>query len=162
MTIAADDSVPSSPEATRSPLAMSAPERMAFLAGDHVGIVVHGRADGAPPAASPVWYRYEPGGDVAFVTGARSEKAKGLAMSPGMTFLVQQEAHPQKFVAVSGDARVARGAEDDVRRSIAGRYIPEDALDQFVAMTPGDQLVTVSMTPRNWRSSDFGKLSAGQ
>ena len=40
---------------------MSKDEREAFLADVHVGVLIVERADSAP-LASPVWYRYRPGG----------------------------------------------------------------------------------------------------
>ena len=144
-----------------SPFAMAPSEREAFLAGVHVGVVVVRRGDGEPPAASPVWYSFEPGGDVVFVTGAASEKAALLAAGLPVTFLVQDEVPPQRYVAVEGVALVDSGAEPDVRRRIAERYLPVDAIDGFISMTPGEQMVTVRIRPTRWRTSDFGKLQSG-
>lgn len=140
-------------------LAMAPAEREDFLAGTHVGIVVAAREIGHAPLASPVWYRYDPGGDLEFVTAATSEKAAVLGEAPMVTFLVQDEAAPQRFVAVEGRATVVPGADEDTRRAIAGRYLPAEALDGFIAMTPPEMLVTVRVRPRRWRSSDFGKLA---
>jgi hypothetical protein len=141
-------------------LAMPADERERFLADVHVGIVAHATSPhGAPPLASPVWYSYEPGGDVVFVTAANSLKALHLANLETATFLVQDEEPPQRFVGVSGPVTVAAGATPTVRRTIARRYLPEDAVDGFLAMTPADALVTVSLTPTTWWSTDFGKLT---
>lgn len=142
-------------------LAMAPPEREAFLAGVHVGVVAVRRGDGEPPAASPVWYSFEPGGDVVFVTGAGSEKAALLAAGLPVTFLVQDEAPPQRFVAVEGVALVSGGAEPDARRRIAERYLPSGAVDGFISMMPAEHLVTVRVRPNRWRSSDFGKLQVG-
>jgi hypothetical protein len=141
-----------------SPLAMAGEERGRFLAAPHVGVVTVARTYGQAPLASPVWYSYEPGGDLLFVTGAATEKASLLAGRPAVTFLVQDEAPPQRFVAVEGVAVIEPGADPDVRRRIAARYLPPDAVDGFVAMTPSEALVTVRVAPTGWRSSDFGKL----
>ena len=53
---------------------MTKAERETFLAALHVGIVAV--ADGSNgPIAVPVWYIYEPGGDLWFSTGRTSAKA---------------------------------------------------------------------------------------
>ena len=54
---------------------MTEAERQEFLAGLHVGMVGLERADG-PPLVLPIWYAYEPGGDVEFVTGQASLKGR--------------------------------------------------------------------------------------
>ena len=44
-------------------LRMSEDERQAFLAGVHIGVISIEREDG-PPLTVPIWYGYEPGGNV--------------------------------------------------------------------------------------------------
>ena len=63
-------------------LAMSRAEREAFLAETHVAVVSVAQP-GRGPLAVPVWYRYEPGGDVRFVTGGRSKKAELIRRPAG-------------------------------------------------------------------------------
>jgi hypothetical protein len=139
--------------------AMLPDERERFLADIHVGIVAHGTPTPGAPLASPVWYAYEPGGAVVFVTAANSLKALHLAALRTATFLVQDENPPQRFVGVSGPTTVTAGASTAVRRRIALRHLPEDSVDAFLAMTPADALVTVSLMPTNWWSTDFGMLA---
>jgi hypothetical protein len=141
-------------------MAMQPDERERFLAGVHVGIVTYGTSTPAAPLASPVWYTYEPGGDVVFVTAAGSLKALHLAALETATFLVQDEEPPQRFVGVSGPVSVTAGASSAVRRTIARRYLPDDAVEGFLAMTPADAVATVSLTPTSWWSTDFGKLAS--
>jgi hypothetical protein len=106
-----------------------------------------------------VWYSYEPGGAVVFVTAATSLKAQHLAEEPTATFLVQDENPPQRFVGVSGPVRVSSVASPAVRRAIARRYLHEEDIAGFLAMTPAAPLVTVSLTPAAWWSTDFSKLT---
>jgi nitroimidazol reductase NimA-like FMN-containing flavoprotein (pyridoxamine 5'-phosphate oxidase superfamily) len=141
-------------------MAMRPAERERFLADVHVGIVAHGTSTPGAPLASPVWYTYEPGGDIVFVTSSGSLKASHLAALKTATFLVQDEDPPQRFVGVSGPVRVAEGASSAVRRTIARRHLSEHDVEGFLAMTPADALVTVSLTPTAWWSTDFGKLAA--
>ena len=60
---------------------MTRSEREAFLAGVHVGVI--SIADpGRGPLTAPIWYAYEPGGEVAVITGRDSRKGRLLAASP--------------------------------------------------------------------------------
>lgn len=148
---------PLSERPPRSSLAMAPADRERFLMEARIAVVAHTREDGAP-AVSPVWYVYEPGGAVTFVTGAGTEKARRLRVAPAVTVLVHDEQPPQRFVTVSGTAAVVLGARDHVRRAIAARYLEPPAVDGFLAMTPAEVLVTVSVVPETWRSSDFGRI----
>lgn len=138
---------------------MEPAERERFLADVHAGIVAHGTSPTGAPLASPVWYSYEPGGDIVFVTAAGSLKALHLAALETATFLVQDEEPPQRFVGVSGHVSVTAGASSTVRRKIARRHLPEHEVEEFLAMTPADALVTVCLSPTTWWSTDFGKLA---
>src|SRR3954452_7334608 len=66
-------------------LRMSEDERQAFLAGVHIGVISIEREDG-PPLAVPIWYGYEPGGNVWITSGTDSLKSKllpkGAALQP--------------------------------------------------------------------------------
>ena len=53
---------------------MTRAEREAFLAGLHVGVLSI-PSDGAPLSA-PIWYDYEPGGDIWVLTGPESKKGR--------------------------------------------------------------------------------------
>src|SRR5262249_55413944 len=74
-------------------LAMSRSEREAFLAETRVAIVSIAEA-GHGPLTVPVWYRYEPGGDVWFATGATSRKARLLRLAARASLCVQTETPP--------------------------------------------------------------------
>ncbi len=143
--------------ATQTSLAMTAAERSAFLAEPRTGIVVVARPADAAPLAGPVWYAYTPGGDIVFVTAAHTEKAGLLAAGAAAAFTVHDEAVVPRFVTVDTTATV-RPADDATRRRIGIRYLPTEMLDGFIAATPTSGLVTVTLRPVRWRTSDFGKL----
>ena len=65
---------------------MPAADREAFLAEPHIGVLTISRGDGQPPLASPIWYEYEPGGDVVINVGRGSVKAR-LAEAAGVASL---------------------------------------------------------------------------
>ena len=141
-----------------SPLTMSEAERQAFLAETHVAVLSVPRADGRPPLSGPVWYAYEPGGDVLATIAASGEKARLLAASPTASLCAQTEQLPYKFVTVAGPV-VLEPADDSLRREIAARYLAASILEDYLASS-GDaaEMLTMRLTPRSWYSNDFGKL----
>jgi nitroimidazol reductase NimA-like FMN-containing flavoprotein (pyridoxamine 5'-phosphate oxidase superfamily) len=50
---------------------MTEQERQEFVAGPHVAVLSVASDGGRPPHATPVWYAYEPGGDVTSSPGRR-------------------------------------------------------------------------------------------
>jgi nitroimidazol reductase NimA-like FMN-containing flavoprotein (pyridoxamine 5'-phosphate oxidase superfamily) len=110
-----------------SELTMKKAWREAFLADLHVGVVAVAR-DGEPPLAAPVWYSYEPGGDVVFVFESASEKIELFADAGQASLCVQNEAVPYKYVTVEGPAVVCE-TDDNVQRSYSPWSRPRGVQD---------------------------------
>lgn len=144
-------------------LTMTRTEREAFLADLHIGVLSVG--DGARgPLTAPVWYRYEPGGEIVLVTGEASRKARALRRAGRASFLVQSEALPYKYVSVEGPASLeAADLERDVR-PIAHRYLGREAGDGYLAATRGERAdgdVVVRIRPERWLTVDYAKRFPG-
>jgi nitroimidazol reductase NimA-like FMN-containing flavoprotein (pyridoxamine 5'-phosphate oxidase superfamily) len=141
-----------------SQLAMSVADREAFLAELHVGVLAVERSIGRPPLTGPVWYLYEPGGDVIVNIGASSQKAEALRAAGTASLCVQTEALPYKFVTVGGPVALLPG-DEDLRRRIAARYLPEAFVEGYLA-SAGDvsETLTVRLTPHTWHSNDFSAM----
>ncbi len=140
---------------------MSKSEREAFLAETRVGIVSITQ-DGRPPLTVPVWYRYEPGGDVCFVTGPKSRKAALLKAGGHASFCVQDETPPYRYVTVEGP--VTFGPPDPERdvRAVARRYLGDEMGDAYLAMTASERAadgeVLVRLRPARWATVDYRKM----
>ena len=80
-------------------LTMKKQEREAFLAEVHVGVISISEP-GRGPLTVPVWYSYEPGGDLRVVTGRTSRKGRLMAQSDRLSLCVQTETAPYKYVSV--------------------------------------------------------------
>ena len=82
-------------------LTMTEAERQTFLADLHVGVM--GIADGdRGPLTVPVWYSYEPGGDVIVLTGETSRKMRLAAAAGRFSLCAQTESLPYRYVMVEG------------------------------------------------------------
>ena len=136
---------------------MPAGEREAFLAEPHIGVLTITRGDAQPPLASPIWYEYEPGGDVAINVGRGSVKAR-LAQAAGAASLtVQTESLPYRFVTIGGALTVGP-ADEATRRRIATRYLPAEMVDGYLATGDVADMVTLRLTPSTWHSNDFTRV----
>jgi nitroimidazol reductase NimA-like FMN-containing flavoprotein (pyridoxamine 5'-phosphate oxidase superfamily) len=137
-------------------LSMSRAEREAFLAEVHVGVLTVAAGEGRGPLATPVWYSYQPGGQVTLTTGADSRKAKAIAAAGRFSLCAQVEALPYKYVTVEGRA-VIEPTELAERIAIARRYLGTESGDAWIAANPAVDDVMIRMTPEHWQSADFGK-----
>ena len=72
----------------------------------------------------PVWYGYEPGGDVEVIMGSTSITARLIEATGRVTLTVQREEVPYKYVMVEGPVVETRPAEVDTdTRPMARRYL---------------------------------------
>jgi PPOX class probable F420-dependent enzyme len=145
--------------APMSDFRMSKAEREAFLADVHVGTLAVERGDG-PPLASPVWYRYRPGGDVELLTEAESLKGRLLRSAGRAALSVQRETYPYAYVTVDGPVTLGEPADDDLL-DIATRYLGPDGGQAYVEGTPAGDNVLARITPERWFTTDYSSLDLG-
>ena len=142
-------------------LAMSRSEREAFLAGVHVGVVSIAEP-GRGPLTAPIWYAYEPGGDVVFVTGKHSRKGKLLHEGSRISLCAQREQSPYAYVVVEGPATLERPDYEEHVRGIAIRYLGKAGAAAYLgsAEAQADQAdsVLVRLHPERWLTVDYGKM----
>jgi hypothetical protein len=86
--------------------------------------------------ACAIWYAYEPGGDVRFVTARGSRKGELIAQATRLSLCAQTETPPYKYVSVEGPI-VDRDASDIERdlRSLARRYLGPKGGDEYIEST---------------------------
>jgi PPOX class probable F420-dependent enzyme len=141
-------------------LTMTKQEREEFLAGTHVGVLaVDGDGDGAAPVVMPIWYSYEPGGDVVVTTDATASKTVALRRAGQASLCVQTEAAPYQYVVVQGPVAISDGVDSAWRSGVAHRYLGEFG-DAYIESTMDSEktAVTVRLTPEKWQTTDYSKL----
>ncbi len=137
---------------------MTKEEREAFLADVHVGIISIAE-DGRGPLTVPIWYCYEPGGEVRVITARLSRKGKLLERAGRFSLCAQTEAPPYKYVSVEGPivAIEAVDVERD-RRPLAHRYLGAAMGDRYIESTrEAVGNVLIRMRPEQWLTVDYGK-----
>ena len=103
-----------------------------FLNGVHVGILSIPR-DGVAPHATPVWYRYASDNSIWFMAAADSVKGQLLHEGVAVSFVVQDESPPYRYVSISGRIQsvVTAEAEKDLR-PLANIYLGEAGGEAYV------------------------------
>jgi nitroimidazol reductase NimA-like FMN-containing flavoprotein (pyridoxamine 5'-phosphate oxidase superfamily) len=139
-------------------LTMTKEEREVFLADVHVA-VISVADDGHGPLVVPIWYSYEPGGEVRVITGRTSRKGELLERTGRFSLCVQTETLPYKYVSVEGPI-VAVEAVDLERdgRPLARRYLGTELGDRYIEDTRdvvGN--VLFRMRPERWLTVDYAK-----
>jgi nitroimidazol reductase NimA-like FMN-containing flavoprotein (pyridoxamine 5'-phosphate oxidase superfamily) len=143
---------------------MTEQERQKFLSQPHVGVLSVARDDGRRPLTVPVWYGYEPRGNLSFFTGTQGRKARKteLIRRVGVLSLsVQREEFPYKYVTVEG-AVVGEDRPPSAEQmlAVARRYLPEAAAWGFVEAElehHSSELVLFTIRPDRWLTADFSE-----
>lgn len=134
---------------------MNQSEREQFLAGLHVGVLSI-PADSAPLSA-PIWYDYEPGGDIWLLTGPDSKKGRLLNTGTRVTLVAQNEAAPYAYVSVEGTVTAIDEAEASDTLHMAVRYLGEEMGTGYAQANAGNGSVRVSIRPQRWLTVDYAK-----
>lgn len=135
---------------------MTPEEKQAFLADVHVGVL--GLNDpGQGPLTVPVWYDYEPGGELWFLTGPESRKGRLIETGTRVSLCAQTETAPYVYVSVEGPV-VAIETPDTERhaRPMAQRYLGVEMGNRYTDTSTGESIL-VRVRPERWLAVDYAK-----
>jgi len=140
-------------------LAMSKSEREAFLGALHVGVIsIPDPARG--PLTVPIWYGYEPGGELWVLTERSSRKGRLLAKGARISLCAQTETPPYQYVSVEGPIVAIEPADRERHtRPMARRYLGSELGDRYVEATSSEagESIVVRVRPERWLSVDYHK-----
>jgi len=144
---------------------MTREEREAFLADLHVGVLCL-EEPGRGPLGVPVWYAYDPGGELWFVTERGSRKGRLLERGRRLSLCAQSEAPPYKYVTVEGPIVGIESSDvEKHERLLAHRYLGPRGGDAYIAETGGTDAradnILVRMRPERWLTVDYSKEYVG-
>jgi nitroimidazol reductase NimA-like FMN-containing flavoprotein (pyridoxamine 5'-phosphate oxidase superfamily) len=138
-------------------------EREAFLTEPRVAVLSLPSNDERPPLAFPVWYGYQPGGEITYYTHRTEPKSRKLRLlheGSVVSLCMQREELPYKYVTVEGTV-VEENEAPSVEQMVAivRRYLPEDDARAYVngEMESGVNLVLFTIRPDRWAGLDFGE-----
>jgi PPOX class probable F420-dependent enzyme len=144
---------------------MTRAEAETFLAEVRIGVLSINEP-GRGALTVPLWYDYEIGGELFFVTEGDSRKAKLLAEGQRVSLCVQDEATPYRYVSVEGPVQSISPANTEEHfRPLAHRYLGVEGGDRYIEMDTDDaedsQSIVVRVQPERWLSADYSKISIG-
>ena len=136
--------------------AMTETEKQEYLADLHVGVLsLNDNSKG--PLTAPIWYDYEPGEELWFITGPDSLKGKLLKVGVRLSLVAQSEEPPYKYVSVEGPVvSIDESTEDDLL-AMAVRYLGETGGKRYTENSNGSGGVLVRVKPERWLAVDYGK-----
>ena len=139
---------------------MTQAERETFLADLHVGVISIAEKNRGPLTA-PIWYDYEPGGDLWILTGRDSLKGRLLVETGRFSLVAQTETPPYQYVSVEGPiTSIDKPDLERHERPMAHRYLGEKLGDGYIEATRGDgdaDNILVRMRPERWLTTDYSK-----
>jgi hypothetical protein len=141
-------------------VALSREEREQFLAEPHIAALAVDAGAGRAPLTVPIWYQYEPGGDIWIMTGRDSRKNELISAAGRFSLMVDRVEPTIRYVSVEGPVVDTAPATLEQLREISARYLPAEKVDgyvDFASKNHGEQLV-LRMRPERWVSSDLGQV----
>lgn len=143
---------------------MTEDERDAFLAEPHIAVLSVASDDGRPPHSVPLFYGYQPGGNITFYTqthGRIARKTRLIRAAGAVTLNMQKPSYPYRYVTVEGTVvSVDRPPSREQMLAIVGRYLPARGAAKFVDTElghPEQRLILFSVRPDRWITFDVTK-----
>jgi len=139
-------------------MALSTEERQRFLAEPHIGALSVVERPGRAPLTVPIWYQYEPGGELWVLTAPGARKTRAIEAAGRFSLLAERSAPTIRYVSVEGPVVRTFPGSDDRSREMAARYIPPGRLEEYLEFerTQIGELMAVHMRPEHWLSADLG------
>jgi len=134
--------------------AMNKDEQVAFLAEPRVGVLAV-EWEGRAPLSVPVWYDYQPHGDLIVWTFADSLKDRLVRAAGRFSLTVQAEDLPYRFVTVQGPVTSVERGDPEFVRTLASRYLGADRADTYIENDYEPESVTIRMSPERWLSGRY-------
>ena len=145
------------------PRPLTQPEREAFLAEPRIAVLSVASGGDRPPLTVPIWYGYQPGGNITFFTGTQGRKARksGLIARAGVLSLaVHHDSFPYRYVTVEGTVvGTDRPPSAAQMLAVVSRYLPAGEAQGFVEAELAhlaSELVLFTIRPDHWLTMDFG------
>ena len=135
---------------------MTQAEKEAFLADLHVGVIGINNPDQGPMTV-PIWYDYEPGGDLWVITGRNSRKGKLLQLGSRVSLAAQTEDAPYKYVSIEGAVTAIEPTDEATLLAMAQRYLGEEMGAAYAKGSDLSEQVTVRVAPQRWLAVDYAK-----
>jgi hypothetical protein len=140
---------------------LSVRDRELFLAEPYVAALSVSAGQDRGPFTVPIWYQYEPSGEVWVLTDAGSRKARLIEAARRFTLMVERVLPTVRYVSVEGPVTRIPGTDEHLLE-ISERYLPPEKVPAYVALAEaefGEQLA-IYLRPQRWLTGEMGPGSA--
>jgi hypothetical protein len=140
---------------------MTREQREQFLAQPHVGVLSVAAEPGRAPLTTPIWYRYEPGGDIVVMTSPGLRKARLIEAAGRFALCVQRQDGVYQYVSTEGPVVKSWPMTKAERHEIAARYLPPGVSEAYTDATDeahGNN-IAIAMRPERWNTADFSDIA---
>lgn len=143
---------------TLKTMPLSLEERVQFLAEPHVAAIAVENGDGRGPLVIPIWYGYQPGGDVWIDTELESVKAMKIRAAGRFSLMVDRVTPTPRYVSIEGPVAGIDPLPVEKHRETAARYLAGSQLEGYMqwAESAMTDMVRIRMRPDHWLSADLG------
>jgi hypothetical protein len=133
-------------------------EREQFLAEPHIAALSVSAGPGRGPLTVPIWYQYEPGGEVWILIEARSRKAGLIEAAGRFTLMVDRVTPTTRYVSVEGPVTHTIPGTIELRREITERYLPPEQAEAYLKLAEAEfgAEIAIYLRPERWLSADLG------
>jgi PPOX class probable F420-dependent enzyme len=114
------------------------------------------RRDGTA-LTTPVWFRWT-GGAFEIVIAQGDVKLRQIERDPRCVLVVFETVPPFRGIEVRGEAALEHGDVTEIRRSIAARYLGDEAGERFAAARVSKPGVLVRLVPEHPRIWDLAGI----
>ncbi|WP_030236477.1 MULTISPECIES: pyridoxamine 5'-phosphate oxidase family protein [unclassified Streptomyces] len=141
-------------------MALTREEREQFLAEPHIAALAVDAGPGRAPLTVPIWYQYEPGGDIWIMTGLDSRKNELISAAGRFSLMVDRLEPTIRYVSVEGPVVDTSPATLEQLREISARYLPAEKVEGYVdySWKNHGEMVVLRMRPERWVSADLGQV----
>lgn len=144
-----------------SATSMTIEERQSFLSLPLIAVISIPHAERGPLTV-PVWYRYEPGGDVCVWTSRKTRKAQLLSESQHISICIMDPKPPYKYISIEGTFSIEPVQFERDVRPMALHYYGPDRGERYLKTIGGADGVKndilVRIHPEHWLTADYSKL----
>ena len=123
-----------------------------FLAEARVAVLGINRRNGSPQLV-PIWYTFEDG-VIWISSGNNQPKVRNIEVDSRVTLCIDDRKFPYKQVAIYGKAILIHDNVQNLRRSIAQRYLGESAGLDYIARSKTEDRVLIKLIPERFYSWD--------
>ena len=141
-----------------SDASLSVRDRELFLAEPHIAALAVSAGPDRGPLTLPIWYQYQPGGEVWVLTEAKSRKVRLIEAAGRFSLMAERRVPTNRYVSVEGPVTRIVPCTDELLVEMTERYLTPERVPAYLelARTEFGEQVAIYLRPERWLAADLG------